>query len=79
MWREKQARPDEPVTVPTLFVTGDRDPVRAVMRGSARTPMTETVPGLVGEHVIPGAGHFVQMEAADEVNRLMVDFLRTLD
>jgi pimeloyl-ACP methyl ester carboxylesterase len=79
VWHEKQSRPDEPVTVPTLFVTGDRDPVRAVMGGSGRRPMIETVPGLVGEHVIEGVGHFVQMEAAAEVNRLMIDFLRSLD
>jgi pimeloyl-ACP methyl ester carboxylesterase len=79
VWHEKQSRPDEPVTVPTLFVTGDRDPVRAVMGASGRRPMIETVPGLVGEHVIDGAGHFVQLEAADEVNRLMIDFLRALD
>ncbi|HZY77480.1 MAG TPA: alpha/beta hydrolase [Jatrophihabitantaceae bacterium] len=78
VWHEKRARPDEPVTVPTLFVTGDRDPVRAVMGASGRRPMIDTVPGLVGEHVIEGAGHFVQMEAAEEVNRLMIDFLDSL-
>lgn len=79
VWHEKQERPDEPVTVPTLFVTGDRDPVRAVMGASGRRPMVETVPGLVGEHAIEGAGHFVQLEAAEEVNCLMIDFLRSLD
>jgi pimeloyl-ACP methyl ester carboxylesterase len=79
VWHEKQSRPDEPVTVPTLFVTGDRDPVRAVMGASGRRPMIETVPGLVGERVIVGAGHFVQLEAADQVNRLMIDFLRSLE
>jgi pimeloyl-ACP methyl ester carboxylesterase len=26
--------------------------------------------------VLPGAGHMVQLEAADEVNRLIADFLR---
>mgnify|MGYP001557379185 CR=1 FL=1 len=79
VWREKQERPDQPVTVPTLFITGDRDPVRAVMGASGRRPLGETVPGLVGEHVVGGAGHFVQLEAAGEVNRRMIDFLRSLD
>ncbi len=78
VWHEKQQRPDEPVTVPTLFITGDRDPVRAVMGARAGRPMAAAVPGLVGEQVIDGAGHFVQMEAAEEVNRLMIDFLRRL-
>jgi pimeloyl-ACP methyl ester carboxylesterase len=26
-------------------------------------------------HVLPGAGHMVQLEAADAVNRLVADFL----
>jgi pimeloyl-ACP methyl ester carboxylesterase len=49
------------------------------MGASGRRPLGETVPGLVGEHVIDGAGHFVQLEATDKVNRLMIDFLRSLD
>lgn len=76
IWREKQARPDEPVTVPTVFVTGERDPVRRIAGDPVDTHAL--VPGLVGAHVIPEAGHFVQMEAADEVNRLMVEFLGAL-
>lgn len=40
--------------------------------------MRATVPGLAGVHVLPGIGHFVQMEAAEETNRLMLDFLRGL-
>jgi pyruvate dehydrogenase E2 component (dihydrolipoamide acetyltransferase) len=27
-------------------------------------------------HVLPGSGHMVQVEAAEEVNRLVEDFLR---
>ncbi|GAA3383507.1 alpha/beta fold hydrolase [Cryptosporangium minutisporangium] len=78
VWREKLTRPDEPVTVPTLFVTGNRDPVALIMGEAALRAMRESVPGLRGVHVLPGAGHFVQMEAADEVNRLMLNFLATL-
>jgi pimeloyl-ACP methyl ester carboxylesterase len=29
-------------------------------------------------HVLPGAGHVVQMEAAEQANRPVVDFLRGL-
>ena len=75
IWREKQTRPDEPVTVPTLFITGERDPVRQIVGDASVTQMRATVPGLTGVHVIPEAGHFVQMEAADDVNRIMVEFL----
>ncbi|WP_141014954.1 alpha/beta fold hydrolase [Nocardioides sambongensis] len=78
IWHEKQARPDEPVTVPTCFITGDRDPVMQVA-GSSIDEMRDLVPGLEQVHMIPGAGHFVQMEAADEVNRIVVDFLGEID
>jgi pimeloyl-ACP methyl ester carboxylesterase len=78
VWREKQARPDEPVTVPTLFVTGEHDPVRQIMGPDAVAQMRASVPGLTGIHVVPGAGHFVQMEAADTVNALLLEFLRAL-
>ncbi|WP_433466072.1 alpha/beta fold hydrolase [Spirillospora sp. CA-128828] len=75
VWREKQARPDEPVTVPTLFVVGDRDPVREIMGAGAVDSMAALVPGLRGVHVIEGAGHFVQMEAPGEVNAAVLAFL----
>jgi pimeloyl-ACP methyl ester carboxylesterase len=78
VWREKLARPDEPVTVPTLFITGERDPVQLVMGRAALRHMQESVPGLRGVHVVAGAGHFVQMEATDQVNRLLLDFLADL-
>ena len=75
VWREKQALPDEPVTVPTMFLVGDRDPVREMMGADALTRMADLVPGLRDVHVIEGAGHFVQMEAPGEVNAAMLAFL----
>lgn len=78
VWREKQARPDEPVTVPTLFLVGDRDPVHEIMGAGSLEAMKELVPGLRGVRVLEGAGHFVQMEAAGEVNAAMLDFLAGL-
>ncbi|TYL55299.1 alpha/beta hydrolase [Nocardioides sp. BGMRC 2183] len=77
LWREKQERPDQPVTVPTCFIAGDRDPVMQVA-GSSVEEMRTLVPGLEQVHLIPGAGHFVQMEARAEVNRLLIDFLDDL-
>ncbi|MFB4301408.1 alpha/beta fold hydrolase [Actinomadura sp. NTSP31] len=79
VWREKQNRPDEPVNVPTLFVVGDRDPVHEIMGAGSLTAMEGLVPGLRGVHVLEGAGHFVQMEAADEVNAAMLAFLTDLE
>ncbi len=76
IWAEKQARPDEPIELPVCFVTGDRDPVQQIVGPSSMDAMRASVPGLLGVHVIPGAGHFVQMEAPDAVNELLLGFLR---
>ncbi|MFA1542460.1 alpha/beta fold hydrolase [Actinomadura monticuli] len=78
VWREKQSRPDEPVTVPTMFLVGERDPVLQMMGSGALKQMESLVPGLQDVHIVEGAGHFVQMEAADEVNEAMLAFLAGL-
>lgn len=78
VWKEKQTRPDEPVTVPTMFLVGERDPVLQMMGSEALKQLGKLVPGLRETHVIDGAGHFVQMEAADEVNAAMTAFLAGL-
>ena len=56
--------------VPTLMVWGDRDAVIP-----APAPGQFLRDG-VSVRILPGCGHMVQIEAADEVNRLLVDFLR---
>lgn len=61
-----------PIRVPTLFIFGERDPV--FMRETA-DGFGEWVPDLRVER-IPEAGHFVQTDAAERVNALLVDFLR---
>ncbi|MEU8341951.1 alpha/beta hydrolase [Spirillospora sp. NPDC048832] len=78
VWREKQARPDEPVTVPTMFLVGECDPVLQMMGSNALKQMEELVPGLRDVHTVEGAGHFVQMEAPREVNEAMLAFLARL-
>jgi pimeloyl-ACP methyl ester carboxylesterase len=65
------------VTVPSLFVGGELDgPTRWGQRAIDRYP--ETLPGLVGSHVLDGCGHWVQQERADEVNALLVAWLEGL-
>lgn len=67
-----------PIEVPTLFVAGDRDPV-IVMRGpKAIERMRAYVPDLRGVHLLPGAGHFLQLERTEDVNRLLLGFLAGL-
>ncbi|MCR5883780.1 hypothetical protein LRS03_13300 [Rhizobacter sp. J219] len=68
-----------PIRQPSLFIAGERD---GVMRFPASKAQVEaypkTLPGLRGCHILPGAGHWIQRERADEVSRLLIDFLRGL-
>ena len=47
---------------------------RAVVRGGrdAIAAFSRTLPGLRGTHVLDGAGHWVQQEAPDAVNTLLI-------
>ena len=57
-------------TVPTLVIWGSQD---AVVPPPAPAELTRDG---VSVHVLPHAGHMVQVEAADEVNRLIGEFLQ---
>lgn len=67
-----------PVEVPALFVAGERDPAMLFGGPKALDVMRAHVPNLRGEHILPGAGHFVQLERTAEVDRLLVGFAREL-
>jgi pimeloyl-ACP methyl ester carboxylesterase len=59
----------------TLVIWGDRD--RALSRHLLDD--IESVAPLVEVHHIPDAGHWVQNEAPDEVNRMLLNFLQAAD
>jgi pimeloyl-ACP methyl ester carboxylesterase len=67
------------VTVPALYVAGDRDLVVA-FRGMDQliANLSKFVPALRGTVMLPGCGHWTQQERAREVNAAMIDFLRGL-
>ncbi|WP_424309380.1 alpha/beta fold hydrolase [Gordonia sp. (in: high G+C Gram-positive bacteria)] len=79
VWEQTAQSHDLPITVPTLFVAGEQDPVLSMMGAAALESTAAMVPGLASTLVVPGAGHFVQMEAAPQVNEAMLAFLRGLD
>ncbi|MCK6527420.1 alpha/beta fold hydrolase [Myxococcota bacterium] len=62
---------DRAIEAPTLVLWGEKDPALGVdlLRGLERW-----VPRL-RVHRVPGAGHWVQREAADEVNRALLEWL----
>jgi pimeloyl-ACP methyl ester carboxylesterase len=67
------------VTVPALYVAGDRDLVVA-FRGMDQliANLAHFVPQLRSKIILPGCGHWTQQERASEVNNAMIEFLRQL-
>ncbi len=67
------------VTVPALYIAGDRDPVVRFPGMDQLIPnLSKFVPELRGTIILPGCGHWTQQERAAEVNTAMIDFLRGL-
>ena len=67
------------VTVPALYMAGDRDLVVA-FRGMDQiiANLAHNVTQLRGTIMLPGCGHWTQQERAAEVNAAIIDFLRRL-
>jgi epoxide hydrolase A/B len=67
------------ITVPALFMAGDRDLVVG-FRGMDQviTNLPHSVPNLRGTIFLPGCGHWTQQERPREVNAAILDFLRGL-
>ncbi|HSI00522.1 MAG TPA: alpha/beta hydrolase [Reyranella sp.] len=68
-----------PIRQPSLFIAGSKDGVlRFPAAQSQLDAFPKSLPGLRGSHIIEGPGHWVQQERPDEVNRLLIDFLKGL-
>ena len=59
------------IEVPTMLIWGERDPV---FHKEMSEDFSDWVPNLRLER-IPEAGHFVQTDAAEKVNALLLSFL----
>ncbi len=68
-----------PIRQPSMFIAGSRDGVLRIpgMR-SAVDNLVKVLPGIRKTAIIEGAGHWVQQEAPDAVNALLIEFLRGL-
>jgi len=67
------------VSVPALYVAGDRDLVVAFRgMGQLIANLIHFVPQLRRTLILSGCGHWTQQERATEVNEAMIDFLRSL-
>jgi pimeloyl-ACP methyl ester carboxylesterase len=65
------------VTIPALYIAGDRDFVAAVFSPFI-AKQSAMVPRLRPAIMLPGCGHWTQQERAPEVSVAMIDFLRSL-
>ena len=67
------------VTVPALYMAGDRDLVVG-FPGMDRllASLPTFVPALQGPLILPGCGHWTQQERPEEVSTALIDFLRRL-
>ena len=67
------------VTVPALYIAGDRDLVLS-FRGMDQViaNLSKFVPQLRGTLLLPGCGHWTQQEKVREVNQALLDFVRRL-
>ncbi|MET8681880.1 alpha/beta hydrolase [Streptomyces sp. NPDC004647] len=76
-WEDLAAWDGAPITKPALFIGGELDASTTWMSDAIKAYPT-TLPGLVSSHILEGCGHWVQQERADDVNRLLVDWLQSL-
>jgi pimeloyl-ACP methyl ester carboxylesterase len=70
--RSKVKRLMEPVQTPTMIIWGEREPV---FLSSSLEGMEKWVSNVRIER-IPNAGHFVQTDASERVNELLIEFAR---
>ena len=63
------------IVVPTLIIVGEHDAITPVADSEA---MHRTIPGSRLE-VVRGAGHVSNVEKPEEFNRVLLDFLRSVD
>lgn len=75
-WGLTEGIPRE-ISQPAMFVAGDRDGV-ILMAAEALKAMPARVPNLLINELVPGAGHWTQQEAPDEVNTSILSFLEQL-
>lgn len=71
-WHLMATPPAETITAPALFVGGTDDPTLGFTRVDRAR---EVVNGPYREVLLDGAGHWIQQERPDDINRELLDFL----
>jgi epoxide hydrolase A/B len=78
-WEIQAALSGAQVTVPALYIAGDRDLiVSSPGMDQLIANLNRFVPGLRKVQMLPGCGHWTQQERAVEVNATLLEFLHSL-
>ncbi len=78
-WELTAAWHHAPVTVPALYLAGERDLVVSFPGAREMLPrLRDAAPRLAEPVLLPGCGHWTQQERPDEVSRAMIGFISGL-
>lgn len=73
-WLDLAEHEGEPLTPPALFIGGQYD-VGTDWGTEALERAPEVMPNYVGAYMLSDVGHWIQQEAPEETNRILVNFL----
>ncbi|MDH3295238.1 MAG: alpha/beta hydrolase, partial [Acidimicrobiia bacterium] len=76
-WYELAAWRFAPITVPSLFIGGDKDGP-TILGAKAIANFDANLPDVRGSHILADCGHWVQQEQPDAVNSLLIEFIAGL-
>ncbi|WP_329225069.1 alpha/beta hydrolase [Streptomyces sp. NBC_01460] len=76
-WEDLAPHRGAPIKQPSLFIGGALDASTTWMADAIDAYPT-TLPSLSSSHLLDDCGHWIQQERPDEVNRLLTDWLATL-
>ena len=66
-----------PILQPSMFIGGEKDGP-TILGASAIAGFKESLPKLHSSTILPDVGHWIQQEAAEQVNGLLIDFLKSV-
>ena len=75
-WEDLAAFDGAAIQQPAIFIAGALDS-SITWLADAVDHQSTWLPGLTSTHILEGCGHWVQQERPDQVNDLILDWLRT--
>ena len=76
-WKLTEDLKDHSIKVPTLFLAGTEDMViRGASKEALQSSMKEAIPLLEKVILLPNIGHWVQQEAPEDTNKILLEFLK---